>query len=186
MALQRGGLDQDSVNAWAGHWQLRSSLSGWATPKITTEYNFATGDQVANDGTRQTFDQLYPTGHDKLGLADQIGWRNIHHIREGVEVTPIKATPISLNYHSWWLASATDGLYSASGALLVPRVPGGAANTHVGQEIDLQVTRAITPQLQLAAGYAYMISGAFLKEATPGASYSYPYVMATYVFLAER
>ena len=186
MALQRGGLDQDSVNAWAGHWQLRSSLPGWATPKITTEYNFATGDQVANDGTRQTFDQLYPTGHDKLGLADQIGWRNIHHIREGVEVTPIKATPISLNYHSWWLASATDGLYSASGALLVPRVPGGAANTHVGQEIDLQVTRAITPQLQLAAGYAYMISGAFLKEATPGASYSYPYVMATYVFLAER
>ena len=186
MAVQRGGLDQDSVNAWAGHWQLRSSLPGWATPKITTEYNFATGDQVANDGTRQTFDQLYPTGHDKLGLADQIGWRNIHHIREGVEVTPIKATPISLNYHSWWLASATDGLYSASGALLVPRVPGGAANTHVGQEIDLQVTRAITPQLQLAAGYAYMISGAFLKEATPGASYSYPYVMATYVFLAER
>ena len=186
MALQRGGLDQDTVHAWAGHWQLRSSLPGWAAPKLTTEYNFATGDEVGSDGTRQTFDQLYPTGHDKLGLADQIGWRNIHHIREGVEITPIKATPISLNYHSWWLASGTDGLYSASGALLVPRVAGGATSTHVGQEIDLQVTRAITPQLQLAAGYAHIVSGAFLKEATPGASYSYPYVMATYVFLAER
>jgi hypothetical protein len=186
MALQRGGLDADSVNAWAGHWQLRESFSGWAAPKATSEYNYATGDRAANDGRRQTFDQLYPTGHDKLGLADQIGWRNIHHIREGVEITPFKATPISLNYHSWWLASATDGLYAASGALLVPRVVGGAANTHVGQELDLQVSHPITPQLQLAAGYAYMFSGAFLKEATPGASYSYPYVMATYVFLAEK
>jgi hypothetical protein len=186
MALQRGGLDQDSLNAWAGHWQLRASLPGWAAPKVTTEYNFATGDESPTDGARQTFDQLYPTGHDKLGLADQIGWRNIHHIREGIEITPFKATPISLNYHSWWLASSTDGLYSASGALLVPRIATGAANTHVGQEIDLQVTRAITPQLQLAAGYAHIVSGAFLKAATPGASYSYPYLMATYVFLAER
>jgi hypothetical protein len=186
MALQRGGLDQDSLNAWAGHWQVRASLPGWAAPKVTSEYNFATGDDVANDGKRQTFDQLYPTGHDKLGLADQVGWRNIHHLREGIEITPIKATPISFNYHSWWLASAADGLYSASGALLVPRVPGGAANTHVGQEFDLQVTRSITPQLQLAGGYAYVTPGAFLREATPGASYSYPYVMATYVFLAER
>jgi len=186
MALQRGGLDEDSVNAWAGHWQLRSSLPGWAAPKVTSEYNFATGDDSPTDGTRQTFDQLYPTGHDKLGLGDQVGWRNIHHLREGVEITPFKATPISLNYHSWWLASATDGLYSAGGAILVPRVATGATNTHVGQEIDLQVTRAITPQLQLAAGYAHIINGGFLKEATPGASYSYPYVMATYVFLAER
>ena len=28
--------------------------------------------------------------------------------------------------------------------------------------------------------------GGFLKQATPGASYTYPYVMATYVFLADR
>ena len=135
------------------------SLLAWAAPKVTSEYNFATGDDVANDGKRQTFDQLYPTGHDKLGLADQVGWRNIHHLREGIEITPIKY-PISFNYHSWWLASAADdGLYSASGALLARRVL--AAQEHARrQEIDLQVTRAITPQLQLAGGYAYIISGA--------------------------
>ena len=31
-----------------------------------------------------------------------------------------------------------------------------------------------------------MFTGAFLKQATPGASYSAPYVMVTYVFLAEQ
>ena len=33
---------------------------------------------------------------------------------------------------------------------------------------------------------AYVFPGAFLKEATPGKRYSEPYVMVTYVFLAER
>ena len=185
MAMQRGSLAADSVNAWAGHWQIRESLPGAGAVKLTSEYNFATGDDNPTDGRRQTFDQLYPTGHDKLGLADQVGWRNVHHLREGFEFSPIKATPISLNYHSWWLAEKTDGLYAASGALLA-RVPGGAADSHVGQELDVQVSRALTPQIQLAAGYAHMFTGAFLEQATPGASYSAPYVMVTYVFLADK
>jgi hypothetical protein len=185
MAMQRGSLAADSVNAWAGHWQIRESLPGAGAVKLTSEYNFATGDDNPTDGVRQTFDQLYPTGHDKLGLADQVGWRNVHHLREGFEFSPFKATPISLNYHSWWLAEKTDGLYAASGTQIA-RVAGGAASSHVGQEIDVQVTRPLTQQLQIAAGYAHMFTGAFLEEATPGASYSYPYVMVTYVFLADK
>ena len=185
MAMQRGSLAADSVDAWAGHWQIRESLPGAGAIKLIAEYNFASGDDNPTDGTRQTFDQLYPTGHDKLGLADQVGWRNVHHIREGVEFTPIKATPISVSYHSWWLASRNDALYAASGAAIA-RVAGGASSTHVGQEIDIQVTRALTPQIQMAAGYAHMFTGAFLEQATPGASYSQPYVMVTYVFLAEK
>ena len=152
MVMQRGSLAADAVSAWAGHWQIRESLQGAGAVKLTSEYNFATGDGNPTDGRRQTFDQLYPTGHDKLGLADQVGWRNVHHLREGFEFSPIKATPISLNYHSWWLAEKVDGLYAASGALLA-RVPGGAADSHVGQELDVQVSRALTPQIQLAAGF---------------------------------
>ena len=92
MAMQRGSLAADSVNAWAGHWQIRESLPGAGAVKLTSEYNFATGDDNPTDGARQTFDQLYPTGHDKLGLADQVGWKNVHHLREGFEFTPFKAT----------------------------------------------------------------------------------------------
>ena len=122
------------------------------------------------------------TRRDTTSLDSRTRWAGATSITCARESRSRRSSnPISFNYHSWWLASAADGLYSASGALLVLACSGGAANTHVGQEIDLQVTRAITPQLQLAGGYAYIISGAFLKEATPGASYSYPYVMATYV-----
>ena len=185
MALQRGSLSGDDVEAWGGHWQLRETLPGPGTMKLTAEYNFASGDADPADGVRGTFDQLYPTPHDKYGLSDQIGWKNIHHARAGFDVTPIKGLPITANYHSWWLADTRDGLYNA-GSAVIARVPGGAANSHVGQELDVQVSRPLFPQLQLAAGYAYIFPGAFLKEATPGASYSYPYVMVTYVFLADK
>lgn len=185
MALQRGSLAQDSIRAWAGHWQLRESLPGRGAVKLISEYNHASGDSSATDGTRGTFDQLYPTGHDKLGLSDQVGWKNVHHFREGVEFSPFKATPIAVSYHTWWLASRTDGLYAANGAQIA-RVVAGAASTHVGHEIDVQVSRPLTPQLALTGGYAYLMPGAFLKQATPGASLSAPYVMATYTFLAEK
>ena len=78
-----------------------------------------------------------------------------------------------------------DALYDAGGAVL-SRVVSGAASAHVGQEIDVQVSRPLTPQLQLTTGLARIFPGGFLKETTPGASLTYPYVMATYVFLADK
>lgn len=184
-AFQAGSLAGDRARAFAGHYQLRSPAFGAAAVRGNAEFNYASGDSNPTDGRRGTFDQLYPTPHDKYGLADQVGWRNIRHLRTGVEVTPFKGLPVQANYHSWWLNEKRDGLYNAGGALLA-RVAAGAQSSHVGQELDLQVSRSLTPQLQLAGGYAHIFPGAFLKEATPGASYSHPYVMATYVFLAER
>jgi hypothetical protein len=185
MDVQRGSLGPDSVRAWAGHWQIRETLPMAGTPRLAAEYNYSSGDADPADGIRGTFDQLYPTAHEKYGLADQVGWRNIHHARVGFDFTPIKATPITISYHSYWLAEPRDALYAASGAALA-RVPLGAANTHVGEEIDVQVTHSLTPYLALAAGYAHLLTGPFLKQATPGKSYSAPFLMVTYVFLAER
>jgi hypothetical protein len=185
MALQRGALAGDRIEAWAGHWQLRQTLPGTWPVRLVGEFNIASGDRDQTDGTRGTFDQLYPTGHDKYGLADQVGWRNIRHMRLGLELPPVKTVQLTGGYHSWWLMELNDALYAASG-VAIARVAGGAAASHVGQELDIQASRALSPQLQLTGGYAYMMPGRFLKQATPGASYSFPYVMVTYVFLADR
>jgi len=185
VAGQTGSIGTDAITTWAGHFQMKSAAFGPAL-RVTGEYNVASGDASPTDGTRGTFDQLYPTPHDKYGLADQVGWRNIHHMRAGLDIARIKNWPIVTNYHSWWLADVHDGLYAAGGAVLVPRIATGADNGHVGQEIDLQISRVLSPQLLLSGGYAYIMPGGFLKQATPGASYSAPFLMLTYVFLAEK
>lgn len=183
-AFQTGSLGSDDIGAWALHAKARTPAFGPAL-RWSSEYNHASGDDDPTDGQRGTFDPLYPTAHDKYGLADQVGWRNIHHVRTGVDIGTIRGLPLTLNYHSWWLASARDGLYLPSGASSA-RVPGGAAGRHVGQEFDVQGSRSVTPHLQLAAGYSYIRPGRFLKEATPGSSFNSVFLMATYVFLADR
>jgi hypothetical protein len=185
MAFQTGTLATDSVGAWAGHWIAGKTLGGPWKIRVAEEYNFASGDSNPSDGRRQTFDQLYPTGHDKLGLADQVGWRNIRDLRSIVELTPARGWPITGSVHSWWLADTHDALYNAGGAV-VARVPGGAVGSRVGDEVDAQLSHALTPQVQLAAGIARVFPAEFLDRVTPGASYTYPFVMVTYVFLAAR
>jgi hypothetical protein len=186
MALQRGSLASDTVHAWAGHWVVGRTFSQvGGKPRLFTEYNYASGDSDPKDGIRGTFDQLYPTGHDKLGLADQVGWQNIEHLRGGVELKPKAQWSLAGSCHSWWLASATDALYSASGAV-VTRSANGSAGRYVGQELDAQATYTYSPQLQIGGGYARMIPGEFLKATTPGRTYNYTYLMVTYVFVGDK
>lgn len=182
MAKQTGGLGTDDIGAWAGHWRLGYTLPKLRyKPRLVAEYNYATGDKNPKDGKRGTFDPLYPTGHDKYGLADQVGWKNIHDVRLGTEFKPQAKWLVSSFFHDWWLASATDALYSASGAV-VARSVAGTAGTHVGEEIDAQATYTVNKQLQLAGGFAHIFPGHFLKTATPGRSYNFPYLMLGYSF----
>ena len=150
------------------------------------EYNYASGDETPGDGRRGTFDQLYPTPHDKYGLADQIGWKNIHHLRTGLEFRPQPRLALAGGYHSFWLASTGDALYNAGGtpiARMPAGIAAGQAPRHVGQELDIQATFTPSPRIQVHGGYSHMFTGAFLKAATPGKSYSGPYVMVTTMLL---
>jgi hypothetical protein len=186
-AIQRGSLGTDTISAWAGHAQIGRTIPlASKTYRTFGEYNFASGDDTPGDEVRGTFDQLYPTPHDKYGLADQVGWKNIHHLRAGLEARPHAKLMLAGGYHSFWLASATDALYSAGGAVLarLPTEAGTAkADRHVGQELDIQATFIPSPRIQLHVGYAHIFTGAFLKAATPGKSYSAPYIMVTTMLL---
>jgi hypothetical protein len=182
VAGQTGSLGTDSVSTWAGHWVMGYTAAKiHYKPRFIAEYNFASGDKDAKDGKRGTFDQLYPTAHDKYGLADQVGWRNIRDVRAGVEFKPRAKWLVSGIYHNYWLASATDGLYNAAGAVLA-RSTKGTAGTHVGQELDGQVTYTMSKQVQIGGGFAHLFAGEFLKNTTPGKSYNFPYVMFGYAF----
>src|SRR5262249_20676465 len=117
VAGQVGSVGSDDIRAWASHWAIGFTRADAAwKPRASGEYNYASGDDNPRDGRRQTFDQLYPTGHDKYGLADQIGWKNLHHLRGGVELRPTARVLTTLRYHSWWVASTADAVYDAGGA----------------------------------------------------------------------
>jgi hypothetical protein len=179
---QTGSVGTDSITATASHWVLGYTITKLKKkPRLVAEYNYASGDKTPGDGVQGTFDQLYPTGHDKLGLADQVGWKNIHDLRAGVEYKPTSKLTVSGFYHSWWLASTRDALYNAGGAAIA-KVASGAAGRHVGQEASAQMTYVLNSTTSIGAGYANIFPGTFLKNATPGKQYRAPYIMLTYAF----
>jgi hypothetical protein len=65
---------------------------------------------------------------------------------------------------------------------MIARVKVGAAGTHVGQEVDGQVTCVLSPQLRIVGGLAHIFPGGFLETATSGSPFTCPFVGATYTF----
>lgn len=179
---QRGNFAGDDIRAAAAHARLGYTPSAKpSSPKLRLEYNYATGDGSPGDGTRGTYDQLYPTNHDKYGIIDQVGYRNLHNVRGGVVQKPHPRLTVEVDYNSFWLAHRRDGLYAASG-LLVAKVAGGAGEAHVAQEADVQLTYAPRDGVTLAGGYGHWFPGAFWKAATPGSSQDFVFAQLTYKF----
>lgn len=179
---QTGSVGADNIRAMASHATIGYTLTALKKkPRLVAEYNYASGDKTSGDGKQQSFDQLYPTGHDKLGLADQVGWKNIHDLRSGIEYKWNSKVTLTGFYNSWWLASTRDALYNAAGAAVV-KVVAGTAGRHVGQEVSAQMTYALNATTSIGAGYANVFPGIFLKNATPGKQYRLPYVMLIHSF----
>lgn len=167
---QAGRMASDRVGAWAGHWALaRVFRNRPGKPRLFAEHNHASGDADPRDGRRGTFDQLYPSSHDKFGLADQFMWSNVRHARAGLEWSLHRKLVWTGSYHSIWLASPRDGLY-APGGKLVARAQDGSAGSHVGQELDWHCVWSISKSMQVNPGYARIFPGGFLQRTLPGAT----------------
>lgn len=180
--VQSGSVGTNSISAWAGHWLLGKTFPKWKwAPRLAAEYNFASGDDPKNLTTLGTFDQLYPTAHDKYGLCDQVGWKNIEDLRANAELKLAAKWTAASRYNAWWLANTHDALYSATNAV-VARAASGTAGRFVGQEIDGVFAYNLSSQIQLAGGYGHIFPGTFLHNTTKGAAYNFPYASTTVVF----
>jgi len=182
MAYQIGRLSVDRIRAWMGHWVLGYTFQQVRIrPRLFVEYDYGSGSGNTKGGYDNTFDPIYPSTHDKLGLADQFGWRNIRDFRLGQEFHVARKWTVATSFHDFWLANAHDALYPTRGSVVAQNVS-GVDGTHVAEELDIQAIYTPTRQTQVDFGYGHVIPGQFLKKTTQGVAYNYPYMMVEYVF----
>jgi hypothetical protein len=182
MDQQRGSLGADSIDAWAGYWSIGRTFRSLATtPRIVIESNYASGSKDPAGHTWGTFDQVYPSNHDKLDFADQVGRGNIQQVRAGIEETVRKKWKFRQAYVDLWLATTHDALYASSGAVSIAADP-AASSRHVGQEVDPTGECQLHIGITTGFGYARLFTGRFLQTVSPGKDYSYPFVYLTYHF----
>lgn len=182
MDLQTGSLGSNSVRSWAGYWNLGRAFRTVPTaPRIFVESNYASGTRNPNGRTWSTFDQIYPSNHDKLEFADLFGRKNIQQVRAGVEETIGKKWKLRQAYVDLWLATVHDALYASNGGTSIVASP-RATSRHIGQEVDLTAQYDVDPGVTVGFGYARLFAGPFLKTVSPGKDYTYPFVYLTYRF----
>ena len=182
MDLQTGSLGTSSIRSWAGYWSLgRTFLSLATSPRVFVESNYASGTKNPSGRTWSTFDQIYPSNHDKLEFADQAGRKNIQQIRAGVEETIGGRWKLRQAYVNLWLATTHDAMYASSGAISISANP-AAKSRHLGQEIDVVADYDVSRALHMGFGYARFFSGEFLRTTTQGRDFNYPFVYLTYSF----
>ena len=91
LVLQRGSLGPYSIESWAGHWNINKTFAVATKPNLFVESNYATSNRNPSGRSWSTFDQIYPSSHNKLDFADQIGWKNVMQVRTGVTENAPKA-----------------------------------------------------------------------------------------------
>jgi hypothetical protein len=162
--LQTGAYGADRIAAWGWRSVFGYTVHGDKKKvRLYAEYNYASGDRDGADGRRGTFDELYPSTHDRFGMADQIMWCNMRNTQGGVEFPLLRALRMKAAFTSLWLAESADGLYRGGQRSVV--VADGSGGRHVGEEIDLQGAFPIGRKTQIATGFGRLYPGHFLKTA---------------------
>jgi hypothetical protein len=118
--LQRGSYSADRISARAA-----TGLLGWTVaagswnPRISIEYNYASGDPAARDFNRNTFDQFYPSNHNYYGMIDQFGWKNMKNFRAGFDFVVARKLKVRTDFNQLDLATVQDSLYNSGGGSAV-------------------------------------------------------------------
>ena len=181
MALQGGYEALESIRAWAAHWEIgiRPFPADFA-PRLAAEYNFASGDSHPGDGRHTTFDDLYPAGFNKFGMADPFAWRNTRNVSGSVDWGLGKRWKLGAGYRALWLASIQDGLYTKGDDCLT-RNP-NASGHHVGDQASLMLAWDISNSWQVHLGYSRFFPGSYLIDSSFRGRYSTPFFMLSYKF----
>lgn len=179
MALQGGHRAAQSIRAWAGHWELGlRPLQAAVAPRLGIEYNYATGDSHPADGRHTTFDDLYPAGYNKYGMADPFAWRNLRNISGSADWVLSKRWRIGLGYRSFWLAAIQDGLYLKGDLFLTRNAL--ATSDNAGSQASVMTTCELSGSWQLSAGLARFFPGPYLTGSAFRGRFSTPYLVANY------
>jgi hypothetical protein len=176
VVVQRGTYSTNKVAAMGA-----SLVAGWTIsrsphkPRLSLEYNYASGDRSSKDGTRNTFDQLYPSDHPNYGMIDQFGWQNMKNIRAGFDLLVTKKLKLRTDFNDFYLATVQDALYNSSGSPVV--LNRKATSSHVGSEINNVALYQWSKIWHFGAGYGHLFAGEYLKQSKAAFGYTYPYLM---------
>ncbi|HWF18177.1 MAG TPA: alginate export family protein, partial [Verrucomicrobiae bacterium] len=167
-----------------------AAMGGYTLEAVTFAPRMFLGFDIASGGSSNspgnTFDQLFPSGHDQFGIIDAIGRQNIIDVHPGLTLKLLENKPavqqltLLTEYRQFWRENNQDAVYTSSGSIL--RTSGGSNAGAIGGEIDLQVNWQINRYLNTYAGYSHFFHGPFITATGPHNDIDFAYSALTFTF----
>jgi hypothetical protein len=152
---------RQSVRAWFLHADAGYTFNGGWKPRISIEYDHASGDGPGGHYGR--FDTLFGMRRADFapaGLYNAIARANIVSPGVRIEATPDRKTNWFISYRPLWLASRFDS-FSATAV----RDPAGGSGNFAGHQADGRIRYRLTPSITLEVDAVLLRKGRFLIEA---------------------
>ncbi|WP_375429518.1 alginate export family protein [uncultured Sphingomonas sp.] len=149
------------VRAWFLHADAGYSFAGAWKPRLSLEYDHASGD--GRGGRFGRFDTLFGMRRADLapaGLYNAVARTNIASPGIRIEAAPDRDTDWFVGYRPMWLASRFDG-FASTGV----RDATGRAGNFAGHQVDGRVRHQVSRTLRLEVDAVLLAKGRFLRDA---------------------
>lgn len=165
-AWQWGQTFGENHEAWAGMAKVNFGMSD--RMNLWASYSTASGGDPS-DGTVNTFNDLYPSDHGRLGMMDMVALSNIRAMSFGLGYHLNESMGLSVAYHNFSLFSQDDEWYQTSNTLNNYGSISGNG-TSLGSEIDISLHWMLNPNFKLSGGFGIFDPGSAISNAFPAST----------------
>ncbi|CAA9890072.1 conserved hypothetical protein [Candidatus Methylobacter favarea] len=133
------------------------------TPRLSLEYDYASGDHDPNDGKDQRFDTLFGARrfqYGPTGIYGTFARSNINSPGYRIGIKPHPDVQAFLSHRFFWLAQDKDAWTTAN-----LRDKTGNTDNYVGQQLEVSTRWDVNSSLNLETGWAHLFKGEFAKRA---------------------
>lgn len=160
---QAGRVGAADILAWALGARIGYTLqdAGWS-PRIGLQFDMASGDRDAGDGTLGTFNPLFPNGF-YFSLGGHTGYTNLIHFKPSIAVEPTEDLTLTAGIGMLWRQTTQDAIYTLPSIPLASTAGEGAAWT--GAYAQLRADYRFNPNLTVSLEAVHYQVGSALKTA---------------------
>ncbi len=170
--------------AYFHHAEIGYSFNAPWSPRLTMEYNYASGDPDPNDNKNGAFELLFGRGVVDFGptsIYSAFQQQNVNSPGARFQIRPHDNLKAYVNYQAYWLAEKT-GVWASSSGL---RDLTGASGAFLGHQLIARTSWQALSNLLLEGGIAYRVDSDYQKT-VPGSpregNTTYAYLSTTISF----